>query len=304
LMKYRDQLCTYNDDIQGTAAVTAGTLMAACNILDKPLSQHRVAFLGAGSAGAGIAEQLIRVMMDEGLTDAQARRRVFMVDRFGLLHSDMDGLMGFQQKLAHPQSEVSAWASADDGSISLLDVMKSGKPSILIGVSGQGGLFTQEIIREMASHTERPIVFPLSNPTSRAEAVPKDIIEWTDGAALIATGSPFAPVEHKGETHNIAQSNNTYIFPGVGLGVLACGAKRVTDNMFMAAARALGDLSPALQDHRASLLPPISEIRSVSKAVARAVAVQAQTDGVAAECSAEQLERRIDEKFWIPAYSK
>jgi malate dehydrogenase (oxaloacetate-decarboxylating) len=134
--------------------------------------------------------------------------------------------------------------------------------------------------------------------------VPKDIIEWTDGAALIATGSPFAPVEHKGETHNIAQSNNTYIFPGVGLGVLACGAKRVTDNMFMAAARALGDLSPALQDHRASLLPPISEIRSVSKAVARAVAVQAQTDGVAAECSAEQLERRIDEKFWIPAYSK
>jgi malate dehydrogenase (oxaloacetate-decarboxylating) len=304
LMKYRDQLCTYNDDIQGTAAVTAGTLLAACNILGKPLSQHRVAFLGAGSAGAGIAEQLIRVMLDEGLSDAQARKRVFMVDRFGLLHSDMDGLMEFQQKLAQPHAEVSAWASSDDGSISLMDVMKSGKPSILIGVSGQGGLFTQEIIREMASHTERPIVFPLSNPTSRAEAVPKDIIEWTDGAALIATGSPFAPVEHKGETHNIAQSNNTYIFPGVGLGVLACGARRVTDNMFMAAARALGDLSPALQDHRASLLPPISDIRAVGKVIARAVAVQAQADGVAAECSAAQLERRIDEKFWIPAYSE
>ncbi|HMB60374.1 MAG TPA: NAD-dependent malic enzyme [Xanthomonadales bacterium] len=304
LEKYRDELCTYNDDIQGTAAVAAGTLLAACKILDKPLSQQRVAFLGAGSAGAGIAEQLIRVMMDEGLSDAEARARVFMVDRYGLLHSEMDDLMSFQQKLSRDHAEVAGWASSGDGTISLLDVIKAAKPSILIGVSGQFGLFTEEVIREMASHSKRPIIFPLSNPTSRAEAVPEDIIKWTDGAALIATGSPFDPVSHKGETFQIAQSNNTYIFPGIGLGVLACGASRVTDNMFMAAARALADLSPALADHHASLLPPIAEIREVSKAVARAVAQQAQEDGVAPACGAAQLDQLIEKKFWTPAYTE
>jgi len=302
LMKYRDQLCTYNDDIQGTAAVAAGTLLAACKIMNKPLSQHRVVFVGAGSAGAGIAEQLIRVMMNEGLTEAAARKQVFMVDRYGLLHSEMTGLMDFQNRLSQPHEEVSTWASSADGTISLMDVMKSANPSILIGVSGQGGLFTEEVIRELANHAEQPIVFPLSNPTSRAEAVPEDIINWTDGKALVATGSPFKAVEYKGATHQIAQSNNTYIFPGIGLGVLACGATRVTDNMFMAAASALADLSPALKDHRASLLPPVSEIRTVSKAVARAVAVQAQKDGVAPACTLQQLDQHITEKFWTPAY--
>lgn len=302
LVKYRDQLCTFNDDIQGTAAVAVGTLLAACKIMDKPLKKHRIAFLGAGSAGAGIAEQLILVLKDEGLSETEARERVFMVDRFGLLHSEMDGLMDFQQRLAHDHAKVSGWASAADGTISLLDVMKSAKPTILIGVSGQGGLFTEEIIREMNKHTERPIVFPLSNPTSKAEAVPNDIIEWTDGNALVATGSPFEPVVHNGESHQIAQSNNTYIFPGVGLGVLACGARRVTDAMFMAAARALGDLSPALEDHHASLLPPISGIRDVSLAVARAVALQAQKDGVAPVCSSEDLEKLLADKFWTPSY--
>jgi malate dehydrogenase (oxaloacetate-decarboxylating) len=302
LVKYRDQLCTFNDDIQGTAAVAVGTLLAACKIMDKPLKEHRIAFLGAGSAGAGIAEQLVLVLKDEGLTETEARERVYMVDRFGLLHSEMDGLMVFQKRLAHDYTEVSGWASADDGTISLLDVMKSARPTILIGVSGQGGLFTEEIIREMNKHTERPIVFPLSNPTSKAEAVPKDIIEWTEGNALVATGSPFEPVIHKGESHQIAQSNNTYIFPGVGLGVLACSARRVTDGMFMAAARVLGELSPALKDHRASLLPPIAEIRSVSLAVARAVALRAQKDGVAPDCSADELEQLLANKIWEPAY--
>jgi malate dehydrogenase (oxaloacetate-decarboxylating) len=272
--------------------------------MNKPLSQHRIAFVGAGSAGAGIAEQLIRVMMAEGLEEPEARKRVFMVDRYGLLHSDMDGLMDFQQKLSQAHEAVSSWSSSEDGTISLMDVMKSGKPSILIGVSGQGGLFTEDIIREMATHSDQPIVFPLSNPTSRAEAVPADVIKWTDGKALIATGSPFEPVTHKGQVHQVAQSNNTYIFPGVGLGVLACGARRVSDGMFMAAARALGDLSPALKDHRASLLPPVSEIRSVSKAVAHAVAVQAQAEDLAPACSPEQLDKQIADKFWIPAYQE
>ncbi|MEH6548041.1 MAG: NAD-dependent malic enzyme, partial [Sneathiella sp.] len=240
LEKYRDQLCTYNDDIQGTAAVAAGTLLAACKIMDKPLKEHVISFLGAGSAGAGIAEQLIRIMVDEGLSDADARKRIFMVDRYGLLHDEMDELMSFQQKLAHHRPDIADWSSAEDGSVSLLDVMKQARPSILIGVSGQGGLFTEEIVREMAKHTEKPIIFPLSNPTSRAEAIPEDLINWTDGKALVATGSPFDAVSYNGETHYIAQSNNTYIFPGVGLGVLACGATRVTDGMFMASARALG----------------------------------------------------------------
>lgn len=304
LAKYRDELCTYNDDIQGTAAVAAGTLLAACKMLDKPLSEHHIAFLGAGSAGAGIAEQLIRVMIDEGLSDAEARKRVYMVDRFGLLHSDMDGLMAFQERLTQDHGSVASWSSAADGSISLLDVVKNGMPSILIGVSGQHGLFTEEIIREMAKNTERPIIFPLSNPTSRAEAVPEDILEWTDGQALIGTGSPFDPVVYKGETHHIAQSNNTYIFPGVGLGVLAGGATRVTDNMFMASSRALAELSPALKDPHAALLPPISDIREVSKAVALAVAKQAVQDKVAPDLSGAELVRRIEERFWTPAYQE
>ena len=253
---------------------------------------------------AGIAEQLIRVMIDEGLSDAEARKRVYMVDRFGLLHSDMDGLMAFQERLTQDHGSVASWSSAADGSISLLDVVKNGMPSILIGVSGQHGLFTEEIIREMAKNTERPIIFPLSNPTSRAEAVPEDILEWTDGQALIGTGSPFEPVTFKGKTHHIAQSNNTYIFPGVGLGVLAGGATRVTDNMFMASSRALAELSPALKDPHAALLPPISDIREVSKAVALAVAKQAVQDKVAPDLSGAEIVRRIEERFWTPAYQE
>lgn len=304
LVKYRDQLCMYNDDIQGTAAVAAGTLLAACKILNKPLKDNTISFLGAGSAGAGIAEQLIRIMVSEGLSDADARKQVFMVDRYGLLHDEMEGLMSFQQKLSHRRKDIMNWSSASDGSVSLLDVMKHAQPSILIGVSGQGGLFTEEIIREMAKHTEKPIIFPLSNPTSRAEAKPEDLIKWTKGAALVATGSPFDPVDYKGKAHVIAQSNNTYIFPGIGLGVLASGATRVTDGMFMASAQALGELSPALNNHHAPLLPPVSEIRAVSKTIARAVAVQAQKDGVASSISDEELDRRIEDKYWIPAYDQ
>ena len=302
LEKYRDQLCTYNDDIQGTAAVAAGTLLAACKMMDKPLSEHHIAFLGAGSAGAGIAEQLIRIMMDEGLSNAEARKRIYMVDRYGLLHSDMDGLMAFQERLAQDHATVSSWSSSGDGSISLMDVVKNGMPSILIGVSGQKGLFTEEVIREMAKNVDQPIIFPLSNPTSKAEAVPADILEWTDGKALIGTGSPFDPVTYKGEVHHIAQSNNTYIFPGVGLGVLACEATRVTDKMFMASSKALAELSPALENPHAALLPPVSDIRSVSRAVALAVAKQAVAEKVAPSFTDAELEQRIDERFWIPSY--
>ncbi|MCR9215420.1 MAG: NAD-dependent malic enzyme [Proteobacteria bacterium] len=303
LERYRDQLCTYNDDIQGTAAVAAGTLMAACKILDTPLKSLNVVFVGAGSAGAGIAEQLIRIMADEGLSDAEARKQIFMVDRYGLLHDEMTGLMDFQKRLAQEQRTVSDWASADDGTISLLDVVKNAKPAIMIGVSGQKGLFTEEVVREMASHVTRPILFPLSNPTSRAEAVPEDLLNWTDGRALVATGSPFDPVVlEDGSSHPIAQSNNTYIFPGIGLGVIASSATRVTDAMFMASVRALAELSPALKDSSSPLLPPIADIRSVSRAIAKAVGLQAQADGVAPKSSEAELEALIEKNYWEPVY--
>jgi malate dehydrogenase (oxaloacetate-decarboxylating) len=304
LVKYRDQICTFNDDIQGTAAVSAGSLLGACKMLGKPLSEHHIAFLGAGSAGAGIAEQLIRIMMDEGLPEEEARKRFYMVDRYGLLHSDMDGLMDFQKRLTQDHAAVASWSSAADGSISLMDVVKHGMPSILIGVSGQFGLFTEEIVREMAKNTERPIIFPLSNPTSKSEAVPADLLEWTDGKALVGTGSPFSDVTYKGKVHHVTQSNNTYIFPGVALAVIATEATRITDNMFMASAQALAELAPVLKDPLGAMLPAVSDIRTVSRHVAIAVAKQAVADKVAPERSEAELLRCIDEATWIPEYKK
>lgn len=302
LVKYRDQLCTFNDDIQGTAAVAVGTLLAAAKVTGMPLRDHRVAFLGAGSAGAGIAEQIIAAMVKQGLPDDQARRQVFMVDRYGLLHDKMTGLIPFQEKLVHRHGDVAGWASGDDGAIGLGDVIANGKPTILIGVSGQPGLFTEDLMRAMAAETERPIIFPLSNPTSRAEAVPEDLIRWTDGKALVATGSPFEPVTYNGTTYNIGQSNNTYIFPAMGLGILAAGATRVTDSMFMAAAEALADATDGLTEPGASLLPALSDIRTVSRKIAKAVALQAQADAVAPSSSEEALDAAIEAKYWTPTY--
>ncbi|MGL5370212.1 MAG: NAD-dependent malic enzyme, partial [Plesiomonas shigelloides] len=218
LNRYRDELCCFNDDIQGTAAVTLGCLIAASRAAGSQLRDQRVAFLGAGSAGCGIAEQIVAQMKAEGLSDEEARAQVFMVDRFGLLTDQMPNLLDFQSKLVQKHDKLQNWDLSSD-MISLMDVVRNGKPTILIGVSGQPGLFTEEIIREMHAHCPRPIVMPLSNPTSRVEARPEDVIRWTDGAALVASGSPFAPVLHNGETYPIAQCNNSYIFPGIGLGV-------------------------------------------------------------------------------------
>ncbi|MEQ4898422.1 malic enzyme-like NAD(P)-binding protein, partial [Proteus vulgaris] len=193
---------------------------------------QRVTFLGAGSAGCGIAEQIIAQMKSEGLSDEEARSRIYMVDRFGLLTDKLPNLLDFPAKLTQSSRNVTD-RDVNSDSISLLDVVRNAKPTILIGVSGQAGLFTEEIIKEMHKHCERPIVMPLSNPTSRVEARPEDIINWTDGKALVATGSPFSPVSYKDQVFPIAQCNNSYIFPGIGLGVIASGAKRVTDGMLM-----------------------------------------------------------------------
>ena len=301
LNKYRDEICCFNDDIQGTAAVSVGSLIAASRAAGKQLKDQKITFLGAGSAGCGIAEQIVAQMVAEGLSDAEARERVFMVDRFGLITENQPNLLDFQRKLAQKPEAVASWAQADE-MISLLDVVKHAKPTVLIGVSGQPGLFTEEIIRTLAANCERPIVLPLSNPTSRVEAVPADILNWTDGKALIATGSPFAPVNYQGKLYNICQCNNSYIFPGIGLGVIAAGATRVTDCMLMASSNALADCSPMLQDPNADLLPKIDEIQKVSRVIAFKVAKAAMDAGVAPVISDELLIENIEKNFWKPEY--
>jgi malate dehydrogenase (oxaloacetate-decarboxylating) len=223
-----------------------------------------------------------------------------MVDRHGLITDAMEGLLPFQQALVQATDKVNGWA---EGDISLLDVITHAKPNILVGVSGQAGLFTEEIIRTMAADSEHPIILPLSNPTSRIEATPEQIIHWSDGKAIVATGSPFDPVSYKGDSHHIAQCNNSYIFPGMGLGVLAARATRVTETMFISAAEALAALSPALADRRASLLPDVSNIRDVSRQIALAVGLTAQDEGVAPKTTKDELEAAIAAKFWTPHYT-
>ncbi|WP_455598056.1 NAD-dependent malic enzyme [Acinetobacter pecorum] len=301
LEKYRDRICCFNDDIQGTAAVSVGSLIAASRAAGKLLKDQVVAFLGAGSAGCGIAEQIIKQMVAEGLSDAEARARIFMVDRFGLITENQPNLLNFQRKLAQPLENVENWADAER-MISLLDVVKRAKPTVLIGVSGQPGLFTQEVIEAMAENSMQPIIFPLSNPTSQVEAVPADILQWTQGRALIATGSPFAPVNYQGQIHHISQCNNSYIFPGIGLGVIASGAKRVTDNMLIASSNALADCSPKLQDPQADLLPSLDSLQTISKQIALKVALAAIEDGVAPKVSVESLQQAIERNFWTPKY--
>ncbi|QUM82065.1 NAD-dependent malic enzyme [Moritella sp. 5] len=301
LERYKDKICCFNDDIQGTAAVTLGSLMAACRAAKTKLSEQKVTFLGAGSAGCGIAEQIVAQMKSEGLSDGQARARVFMVDRFGVLTDKMPNLLDFQQKLVQHQGLRDEW-EIDSDVISLLDVMTHAKPSILIGVSGQPGLFTEQVIKTMAANTERPIIFPLSNPTSRVEATPQDLIRWTEGRALVATGSPFPPVSYGDELITIAQCNNSYIFPGIGLGVLAAEATRVTNAMLMAASRALADCSPLGRNGEGPLLPPLTDIHSVSKEIAFWVAKTAQLQGVALQTSDEAIRNKIEKNFWLPEY--
>ena len=301
LNRYRNEICSFNDDIQGTAAVTVGTLIAASRGAGSQLSEQKIVFLGAGSAGCGIAEQIIAQIVREGVSEEEARQRVFMVDRFGLLTDGMPNLLPFQNKLVQKREHLQGWDTTNDV-LSLLDVVRNVKPNILIGVSGQPGLFTEEIIREMHKHCPRPIVMPLSNPTSRVEATPQNILSWTDGEALVATGSPFAPVTLKGKQYAIAQCNNSYIFPGIGLGVIASGASRVTDEMLMAASETLAKHSPLVNNGEGPVLPELKDIQTVSRAIAFAVGKVAQEQGVAVKTSAEALLQAISDNFWLPEY--
>jgi malate dehydrogenase (oxaloacetate-decarboxylating) len=300
LNKYRDQLCCFNDDIQGTAAVSVGTLIAACLNKGQKLSEQKIAFLGAGSAGCGIAEHIVRQMQREGLTEAQARSQVFMVDRYGLLTDNMTELQKFQVPLVQKESAIAHWDKSNK--LGLAQVVKQAEVTVLFGVSGQKGLFTQEVIEALCANTEHPIVLPLSNPTSRVEATPQEVMNWSRGKAIIATGSPFPPTTFNGQTFEVSQCNNSYIFPGIGLGVLAAQATSISDNMLMAASQALADISMEYEKVPGAILPPIKVIREISEKIAYAVAVQAVEDKLALPDTAENLQRRIEANFWLPEY--
>jgi malate dehydrogenase (oxaloacetate-decarboxylating) len=302
LNRYRDRLCTFNDDIQGTAAVTTATLLAAVRATGRPLKEQTIAMYGSGSAGIGIIDLLIAAMKEEGLSDAEARQRVYAFNRHGLLVEGGEGIRAGQLLLARKKADVANWKLSAPGAISLLDVVRNAKVTVLVGVSAQPGAFTEEIVREMAQHIERPVIFPLSNPTSKGEAVPADLLRWTNGRALVGTGSPFGPVEVDGKSLRISQINNSFIFPGLALGVLVSRATRVSDAMIMAAAKALAGLSPTVADKDAPLLPPIADCRKISLIVAEAVAKQAIADGTAAPLDDATLRANLRAYVWEAVY--
>jgi malate dehydrogenase (oxaloacetate-decarboxylating) len=302
LQHYRDELLTFNDDIQGTAAVALGAVLGAVKVTGKSLKDQQIVMLGAGSAGIGVADGLRAAMKGEGLSELEARSHFWVVDKDGLLHSGRKDLTPEQSVYAQPEDRVSGWPRTSNGHSGLADVIGKIEATILIGLSTVGGAFSESIVREMARKVERPIIFPLSNPTSKSEAKADDLIRWTEGRALVATGSPFAPVRYGGRTIPIAQCNNVFIFPAMGLGVVASGARRVTDAMMLAAARALAANSPALKDSSASLLPPLSDIRRVAAQIAVAVGMQAQKDGLTPKLTEDELRQRVTAAQWTPAY--
>ena len=303
LARYRDSLCTFNDDIQGTAAIAVGTLLSAINVTGTPLREQRIAVFGAGSAGTGICALLLRAMVDAGVAEAEARSRFYLVDRDGLLVDTMTGLQPFQTPFAQQRAALSSWTLASPDRIGLGDVVINARPTVLIGTSGQPHAFHEAVVRAMADRVRRPVIFPLSNPTERAEATPQELFEWTEGRAVIGTGSPFPPIERDGHALRVDQTNNAYVYPGIGLGAIAAKAHRISDGMFLAAARTIAEMSPAKHDPQANLLPPLVRSRELSFHVAMAVAKQAQADGLADITSNETLAAAIKAKMWDPVYA-
>lgn len=303
LQRYRDQLLTFNDDIQSTAAVVLGAILGGVKVAGKGLKDQQIVMLGAGSASIGVADYLRAAMREDGLSEEEARSRFWIVDLNGLLHSGRTDLTPEQQVYAQPAERVADWPRTLKGQIGLADVIGKIDATCLIGFSSASGAFTESIVKEMARKTPRPIIFPLSNPTSRSEATAPDLINWTNGRALVAAGSPFAPVSFEGRTIPIAQCNNIYIFPAIGLGVVASGARRVTDGMMLAAGRTLAANSPVLKDPSGRLLPALGDLRDIAVQIATAVGEEAQRAGVAPKTTKEELRRRVIATQWVPAYT-
>jgi len=302
LAKYRDQLCTFNDDIQGTAAIAVGTLLSAINVTGVALTDQRIAIFGAGSAGTGIAALVARAMMDAGLSEAEARRRFYLVDRDGLLIEGMPGLQSFQRPFAQRRDCLINWKLETPTRVGLADVINNAQPTALIGTSGQPNAFTEAIVRDMARHVSQPIIFPLSNPTARSEATPADLEKWTEGRAVIGTGSPFPPSMRNGKAFRPDQTNNAYVYPGIGLGAISTGSRRISDGMFLAAAHAVAARSPTKGDTRANLLPPLREIRELTFHVAIAVAKQAKAESLTRPMSEDAIVAAVKGKMWEPVY--
>ncbi|SDM47021.1 malate dehydrogenase (oxaloacetate-decarboxylating) [Fictibacillus solisalsi] len=297
--KYGDQILTFNDDIQGTGAVTLAAIMSALQVTEVPLKDQRVLVFGPGAAGIGNADQIVETMTLEGLSLQEAYDRFWAVDYRGLLTDD-DDVFKFQKPYTRKAEEVKDWERNEEGIIPLLEVIKQVKPTILIGTSGQAGAFSEEVVKEMAKYVERPIIMPMSNPTPLAEATPEDLIKWTNGNALIATGSPFQPVDYEGVSYEIGQSNNAFVFPGLGLGAIVAKAKVISKGMLAAAANAVAGMSDS-STPGASLLPSIDQLHEVSKAVAIEVAKTAIAEGIASADSSD-IEQAVSEAMWKPEY--
>jgi malate dehydrogenase (oxaloacetate-decarboxylating) len=300
LNKYASQVCTFNDDMQGTAAVVLAAAFAAVKATGSRMRDQRVVIHGAGTAGIGIADMMREAMIREGLSGQEATGRFWTLDRRGLITDNDTALLDFQQPYARPAAEIATWPRHDADQVTLADVVTNAHPSMLIGTSTQSGAFSEEIVRHLAAIVDRPIIMPLSNPTSKAEAVPADLIRWTDGRALVATGSPFPPVSYGGQTYTIAQSNNALVFPGLGLGVAVVRARRINDAMIAAAADAVAAFADPTGPG-AALLPPVTDLRTVSAAVAIAVAQAADEHGLAEQPLTDAV-KQIHQAMWRPEY--
>lgn len=300
LEKYRHFICSFNDDMQGTGTVALACLLAGVNAAKADLRKQKIVMMGAGTAGVGIVDQICRAMVALGLSEEEARKNFWLIDRQGLLLSNMDNLVDFQAPYARDPNETKAWNI--NGNISLLDTIKNIKPTILIGASAQTGVFNEEIVKIMAAAHEHPIILPLSNPTSKSEATAEDLYQWSNGKALVATGSPYPPVTFNGKTYRISQSNNALSYPGLGLGVLASKANYVSDGMLWAACSTLASFSPAKDDPMQPLLPDFSNVMEISRAIALAVAEQARKEGVAGIDASTDLKTAINAQIWNPIY--
>jgi malic enzyme len=306
LERYRDRLCSFNDDIQGTGAITLAGVLGVCKVDGRGLTEHRFVVHGAGAGGGGIIQVLVAAMLEAGLNAAEARARVVGLDSRGLILANRPGLEAFKHAFAADPALVSDWHLEDPNHITLSDVIANFQPTVLIGTSGQPGCFTEALIRDMARHVERPAIFALSNPTSKTEVLPADALAWTEGRALVATGSPFDPVDHGTTRHRIGQGNNVFCFPGIGLGVIASGARLVTDGMLLAAARAVAGEVPASSVRAGCVYPEMEDLRAVSRAVALAVAQTGISEGLAEgaleSTDAEAVAARVDAHMWYPDY--
>ena len=299
LVKNRERYRIFNDDMQGTGAIVMAAVISGLKVTKQKFAEQRLVVYGAGTAGTGMADQISAAMQREGLSRDEARRRVWPIDRNGLVSDDMKNLPDYQQEYARPAAEVAAW-QRDGGKIGLLEVIKQVKPTILIGTSTDHGAFTREVIEALCAGVERPILLPLSNPTEKIEVMPTDAIPWSKGRALMAVGIPVPPVSYNGTAYIIGQGNNALLYPGLGLGVITSGAKHVTDAMLLAAAEAVASqVNP--QDLGASLLPPVDNLRASSATVAVAVAKQAVADGVATKQSANWVQT-VQDAMWQAVY--